>query len=137
MMLVWVSILFMAIVVVILLRQDWPFLSRPRRAAQGVVFDHRQTIHEGDRCFSAMIRWRGEDGVDREFTDANLAAEPSPPLGDSVEVVYPLGRPELARVPRRRLRVVVYGVTLTFLIILLGRALGLLPAGDGSGPVGL
>jgi hypothetical protein len=84
-----------------------------------------------------MIRWRGEDGVDREFTEANLAMEPSPPLGASVEVVYPQGRPELARVPSRRSRIVVYGVMLVLLAILVGSALDLLPASDGYGPVGL
>jgi hypothetical protein len=134
--LVWLSILLATFILAISLRQDWPFRTRPRRVAQGVVFDRRQTIHDSDRCFSAMIRWRGEDGVDREFTKANLAMESSP-LGATVEFVYPLGRLELARVPSRRSRIVVYGVSLVLLAILVGRALGLLPASDGYGPVGL
>jgi hypothetical protein len=49
--LVWLSILLTTFILAIQLRQDWPFLTRPRRVAQGVVFDHRQTIHDGDAAF--------------------------------------------------------------------------------------
>lgn len=109
-------------------RRDWVRWRSPSRAAMGEVIGHR-VLRDGDGAsYSPIYRFRAE-GAAHEVTDEVYHASPSPPPGTRATLVYPLGRPDLARVPRPWLWRAIYGLLAALLALLLARAMGWLPAG--------
>jgi Protein of unknown function (DUF3592) len=121
-----VAIGFLAIVLVFLAFEDWQFLRRPRRRAQGTVFDHRRSTDEGSEYFSPMVRFVTLDGKTIEITDTFGLSSRHPSLGSQLEVVYPIEMPEKARIRRPWLRVAIYGGVIVAIAILIARGIGIL-----------
>lgn len=114
------SICFVAGVLGFLAIQDWRFYADVRRLAVGTVFNHyRQLGDDGGPSYQAMVRFVTEDGRSIEIYDQMLHSVPQPELGATVEVIYPVGRPETGRVRRPWLRLCIYGA-LTALLVILG-----------------
>ncbi len=125
----YLGIAFVAVVLFFLLREDWPLLRHGRRT-KGGVFDHRRTMDEGSWSYALMVRFTGENGEAIEITDGVYSPSPQPAIGAEVELVYPVGAPQKARVRRPLLRALIYVVIVFMLAILIARALGCLPEGS-------
>ena len=121
---IWLALCLTGFVLFILLRDDLLFLKNRRIEAQGTVTGHSSQIDEGDRVFSARISFQDEAGTKRDFVDMVLTSTPSPAEGAVVEIVYPQGRPDKARVPRFWLRLLIYAIVVWLNGILVARLLG-------------
>ena len=133
---VYVGIVLVVFALAAFLRQDLAF-ARGVRHVRAVVFDHTRQTDEGSSLYAPMARFTTEAGEDVEITDGVFGLRPRPPVGAHVDLVYPAGKPHLARVRRPLLRALIYLFLLATLFVLAGRALGWLPAGADTGPVGL
>lgn len=108
-------------------QHDWLRLTRPTRRAIGEVCGHRSS-NDGDGIgYAAIYRFTSESGT-HEVIDTIRLHQKHPPLGTKAELVYPEGRPDLARRPQLVLWVVIYAFFLALLGLLTARLLGWLPA---------
>ena len=120
----WVGIIFVVVVLVVVARDDLRLLAGSRVRTMGTVFDHRR-IDDGDgKSYAAMIRFPARDGRVIEFQDAYGTAEPHPPVGTRVGVVYVADAPGNARVPRPMTRALIYAFLLGTLTILVLKLVG-------------
>ncbi len=124
--LVWLSLALTAFTLYILLRDDLPFLRLRKITAEGTVTGHSSQIDEGDRVFSARIAFTDEAGAKRVFVDKVLTHTPEPAPGAVVDIIYPQGRPDKARVPRPWLRLLIYTVIVGMNGMLVATLLGFL-----------
>lgn len=124
--LVWVSFALTAFALYILLRDDVPFLHLRKITTKGAVIGHSSVIDEGDRAFSARISFTDEAGAKLEFVDMFRTPAPEPAAGAIIDIIYPQGRPDKARVPRPWLRLLLYTVIVGMNGILVAKLLGLL-----------
>jgi hypothetical protein len=108
-------------------RFDWVRLTRPSRRVGAVVTGHRSSWSDGDKSYAAIYRF-ALGSTEHDVTDAVYGSSPKPPLGTRVELVHPEGRPDLARVPRPLMWLVVYGVLVGLDAVLLAKMMGWLPA---------
>ena len=127
----WVGLVFAAIVLLVLLRDDWLFIIRPLLRAEGEVVRHDKTFSDGDDAWRAVFAFTDEDGARREALDLMLFQNPRPPIGTRITLTYPKGAANKARVQRLLLRGLLYGVMLFMAAALVGRLMGWLPAGSG------
>lgn len=104
-----------------MLRSDLPRWRSRSQTALGEVIGHRSSFHDNARSFAPIYRFAA-DGAEHEVTDQVYSAQPEPPVGTLVQLSYPEGRPDLARLPRPALWLFVYGVLLVGLVILIARA---------------
>ena len=106
-------------------RHDLPRLARPSRRVLARVCGHRQIWDDTGRSYAAVYAFTDETGH-HEVVDQVHAASRHPPVDTMIELHYPQGRPDLARVPRPALWLGVYGVLLGSLGLLAAKAAGLL-----------
>lgn len=115
--------LFLCLVTLWLLgRHDWVRLTRPRRRVTASVTGHRVTRDDAT-SYSAIYAFTDDSGR-HEVTDAVYEATPRPPVGTVCELVYPEGRPDLARPPRPVLWACVYAVCAGCAVAIIARMLG-------------
>ncbi len=124
----WLSIGLTGVCLWLLLCEDWWRWTRARRRVAATVIDHRRQIEDGGVVFRPELRFVSDDGRRIEFFDMILNATATPPVGTVVEVVYPVGLPEKAWVPRPVLRAIIHLFVLGLLAILLARVCGFLAA---------
>ncbi|MEQ1639877.1 MAG: DUF3592 domain-containing protein [Novosphingobium sp.] len=106
-----------------MIRHDWLRLTRPARRVLAQVLRHESSFQDGGMSFAAVYGFRSEDG-ELEVTDAVYGPQPSPAVGDMVELAYPDGRPDLARPPRLLTWLGVYATLLFMLGMLIAKLLG-------------
>ena len=106
-----------------LARHDWLRLTRPSRRVLATVCGHRSANNEGKRNFAAIFRFSA-DGAEHEVTDALYSPKRTLPAGHVSELVYPEGRPDLARLPRLWLWLAVYGLLIGFIGVLCAKLMG-------------
>ncbi|MBV1690464.1 hypothetical protein KRR38_22965 [Novosphingobium sp. G106] len=115
--------LFLCLVTLWLLgRHDWVRLTRARRRVTASVTGHRVTRDDAT-SYSAIYAFTDESGR-HEVTDAVYEATPRPPIGAVCELVYPAGRPDLARPPRLVLWLCVYAVCSGCAVAIVARMAG-------------
>ena len=124
----WVGLVFVAIVLLVLLRDDWPFITRPLLRVEGEVIRHDKSFSDGDDAWRAVFSFTDEEGARREVLDLMLFQNPRPPIGTRIPLTYPQGAADKARVQRLLLRGLLYGVMLFMAAVLVGRLMGWLPA---------
>jgi len=107
-------------------RKDWVRLTTIGRSVDAEVIGHSLSCDNDGTSYAAIYRFRAE-GKAHEVTDQLLNSRPKPPIGTRVTLSYPIGRPELARVPRPWTWLFVYGVLLFLFGMLVARLLGWLP----------
>ncbi|MFM9852132.1 MAG: hypothetical protein ACKVOJ_04875 [Sphingomonadaceae bacterium] len=127
----WASLALVVIVLWILLRDDWLFITRPLVRAEGEVIRHDKTFSDGDDAWRAVFAFTDEDGARREALDITLFQNPRPPIGTRITLNYPKGAADKARVQRLLLRGLLYAVMLFMAAALVGRLMGWLPPGSG------
>ncbi|WP_295530658.1 hypothetical protein [Novosphingobium sp. Chol11] len=108
-----------------LARHDWLRLTRPPRRVLATVVGYRGSMDEGHRNFAARFRFSAE-GAEHEVVDAVYGSTRAFAEGTVMELVYPEGRPDLARPPRLVLWAGVYGVFVFLTTVLGTKLLGLL-----------
>ena len=124
--LLWAALAGTAAVVAGLACRDWPFLTRPVRTVQGRVVDFRTGSDDGHANYAAVIAFKANDGRDLEVVDGLLRKEPFPAVGSPVDLIYPDGLPQNARIARLGLRTLIYGFLLVLVALLLARVLELI-----------
>jgi hypothetical protein len=107
-------------------RHDWLRLTRPTERGMGKVIGHRAGWDEGQRCYSAIYEFTDPAGR-HEVIDQIYAPAPRPPLGSQVDLVWPQGRPDLARPPRPLLWALCYALLAGCAALLGAKLFGLLP----------
>ena len=123
---IWVGIALTVFCLGLFLRDDWRMLSCGRRFVRGTIIGHRRDIDEGSPVFIARVRFEAEQGGEFETTDMFLNATPEPGVGTELDVVYPAGRPDKARVHHPWWRALLYGIFLGLLGLLTARLLNVI-----------
>ena len=111
-----------------LLRHDLLRLTSISHQVDAEVVDHRSLFEDGARNFAAVFRFSAE-GREHEVLDQVYSTTRRPQLGTRLQLSYPVGHPELARVPRVLMWTLVYAVLVVTTGILVARLLDWLPAG--------
>ena len=117
---------FTALVLTILLYQDWPFIARPTCRVDAAVRSHQSSIEDSTHMFSAIFTFKTENGQPVEVRDAFYTARATPPVGALLPVVYPQGMPHKARISRPFVRVAIYAMMVYLATVLSVRIYGLL-----------
>lgn len=126
----WVCTLFAGLCIYLVARNDWVRLRGIGRTVVAEVTGHHCHSHDNHRSYAAIYTFAAE-GAQHEVTDQVYSPRPEPAVGTRLTLTYPVGRPDLARVPRPWLWFGVYAVLICLLAILAGRLLGWLPAPGG------
>lgn len=80
---------FVVMVLAVLLRDDWPFLTRPQVRVEGEVIRHDKTISDGDDAWRAIFAFTDEAGTQREVRDLMLFQNRRPDIGTRATLSYP------------------------------------------------
>ena len=98
--------------------RDLGWRHRRRTQVEGEVASFKSSMNDGTEVFTPVIRFSAE-GAEHEMTDVVYSPRPKRAVGDKVQLIYPYGRPDLARISRPVMWVMVYGV-LAFIALVLG-----------------
>jgi len=103
-------------------RNDLKRLLGISRTVRAVVTGHRR-MPDDHPSYSAVLRFSAE-GAEHEVIDQICHAKPQPPIGTELDLTYPVGRPDLARVPRPLIWTFVYAVLIGTTVLLGALLLG-------------
>jgi hypothetical protein len=104
--------------------QDFWHYKGPHRATDGDVIGHRSSIEDGSTTYMARVSYTDHLGQRHEIEDTVGRAEPTPAIGATLRVHYPVSTPERGRVHRPVLRLVIYGVVLAMLAAMAAKMMG-------------
>ena len=103
-------------------RNDLKRLFGISRSVRATVIGHRR-MPDDHPSYCAVLRFSAE-GAEHEVVDQLCHAAPQPPIGSELDLTYPVGRPDLARVSRPLTWAFVYvfliGTTVLLAALLLG-----------------
>jgi hypothetical protein len=128
----WLSLVFVASVLVMLVREDWFHLAYPARRVEARVVGHRERRDEGSISYAALLEFNDEEGKPVQISDIVYAPLPRPETGVILEITHPKGMPKRARINRPWLRGGIYLLLFYLLAVLVGRLSGWLSAGSGD-----
>jgi hypothetical protein len=120
----WLGVAMTLTGLLIVIRDDWLLLNSSRRRSKGTVVELRRSPGAGAKHFDAVVRFDGGDGRQIEIIDPIRYPARKPAIGSAVELEYPTGQPEEAKVRRPLLRLQMYGFLLFMLAALLSRIFG-------------
>ena len=120
---IYVAMAFVALCLWLVARNDLQRLKGPSRQVPGEVVGHHCSFHDNVRSYAPVYRFSAEGGT-QEVTDQVYSGRPHPPLGTRVQLTYPQGRPDLARVPRPLLWAGVYLLLIGLLAVLVAKQAG-------------
>ena len=103
--------------------RDLGWSGRRREQVVGEVARYKSSMNDGAEVFTPVIRFAAE-GAEHETTDVVYRARPKQAVGDKVQLIYPQGRPDLARISRPAMWVMVYGVLGVMAVVLAALAVG-------------
>ena len=103
--------------------RDLGWRNRRRTKVEGEVVAFKSSWNDGIETFTPVIRFAAE-GAEHEVTDVVYSPKPKRALGDRAVLIYPYGRPELARISRPAMWVFVYGVLVLIAAILAANVAG-------------
>lgn len=106
-----------------LARRDLVRLTQPAVRVDAVVTGYRSRWEDGRHNYAPVYRFTSADG-EREVVEMLYRAAQSPPVGTVVALRHPVGRPDLARVPRPLLWLLVYGLLVGLDAMLLAKMMG-------------
>ena len=107
----------------VLVRADVVRFTRPACRVEAVVTGYRSHWDDGGKSYAPVYRFTSEGAV-HEVADAIHHPAARPPLGTAVTLNHPQGRPDLARVPRPLMWLVVYGALVLLEAVLLAKMMG-------------
>ena len=103
--------------------RDLGWRKRRRSQVEGEVAGFKSSVNDGVEVFAPVIRFAAEGG-EHEMTDVVYSPRPKRAVGDKVQLIYPSGRPDLARISRPAMWVMVYGVLVLIAVVLAVLAAG-------------
>jgi hypothetical protein len=103
--------------------RDLGWRNRRRSEVEGEVVRFKSSMSRGTEVFTPVYRFAAEGG-EHEVTDVVYSARPKLAPGDKVQLAYPYGRPDLARVPRPAMWVMVYALLALMAAMLAANLLG-------------
>lgn len=106
----WLSLGLVTAGLALALRSDLPFIRRPVRRVTAQVIRHDRRFDDGTRVYSPVFRFHDECARPVEVRDALYTPFETPVVGEMIEIVYPAGMPEKARIPYPVFRAMVYAV---------------------------
>lgn len=121
----WSGIALSAFALWAIARNDWLRLTRPRMRVIARVKGHRESWENASKSYAAIYAFTAEGGP-CEVEDAVHSSYRQPEVGTTRELVYPQGRPDLARPPRPAMWLGIYGLLSFMLLLLLARLMGLI-----------
>jgi hypothetical protein len=121
--LIWTLISVCLITLAAVGRLDWLRLTGPRRRVMARVIGHRPHVEGSTNRFAALFSFTDESGV-HEVVDSLYIKSKRPAVGTLRELVYPEGRPDLARAPRWWALAATYTVLLVIPAMLFGKWMG-------------
>ncbi len=127
----WISFIFLALVLTLMLREDWFHLSRPSRKVMARVIGHDESLEDAHRSYAARFEFTNEDGKVVQILDNVYWGRPLPKTGSIVELTHPRGMPKRARIRRFLPRTAIYLVLFYVFAVLGGRLAGWLNV-DGT-----
>ncbi|MFM5908086.1 MAG: hypothetical protein ACKOPO_10975 [Novosphingobium sp.] len=98
-------------------RHDWLRLTTISRQAVGTVIGHKLVSDGEGRNWAPIYRFSAE-GRDHEVTDQVSSGRKQPPEGATAKLVFPHGRPDLARPPRLLMWLTVYAFLIALFCVL-------------------
>ncbi len=101
------------------LRSDLPFLRNPVRRASAKIVRHDRRYEDGAPVYQPVFRFADEHGAFVEVRDSVYMPFPKPVIGEIIEITYPEGYPEKARIPYPVFRALLYGA-LGYAFVVLG-----------------
>lgn len=104
-------------------RHDWVRLTTGSRRVTAKVIGHRISDSDGAVTYAAIYRFTAE-GADHDVTDQVYYATMRTEVGSSADLVFPVGRPELARLPRPWTWLMVYAALIYLGGVLVARLAG-------------
>ena len=107
--------------------QDLRWVGLGTRTVFGEVRGHRVQGNESGDTYSMIVQFADDAGNEHIFVDGVYGRFPWLPRDAVVEVIYPDGSPELARVFRPRVRQSIYFALIAALISLLAIEFDVLP----------
>ena len=103
--------------------RDWLRLSSLSRTVEAEVVGHRISRDNDGTSYAPIYRFSAEGGTHR-VSDEVLHARAQPPIGTRATLRYPVGHPELARVPRPLMWAGVYLLLIGLLAVLVAKKAG-------------
>ena len=103
--------------------RDLGWRNRRRTQVEGEVARFAPSMNDGVEVFAPVIRFSA-DGAEHEVTDVVYSARPKRAVGDKIKLIYPSGRPDLARISRPAMWVMIYGVLVFMAAIMAALAAG-------------
>lgn len=104
------------------LRSDLPYLRNPVRRASAKIIRHDRRSEDGATVYQPVFRFADKSGGFIEVRDKIYTPFPTPVIGEMVEIIYPEGYPEKARIPYPVFRALLYGV-LGYAFVVIGMEL--------------
>jgi hypothetical protein len=114
-----IPILIIGLVLLVAFRiyNDWLFLRRPRQYARGTVIGQKLLKADGGQIYLPIVRFESDDGRAIQFTNG-WGARQQPELGSTVDVEYPAGLPQKARIAGSYSPLLAYGLSALVLALL-------------------
>ena len=119
----YVAMAFVALCLWLVGRGDLVRLNGLSRQVPAEVVGHRCQYHNNIRSYAPIYRFSAEGGT-HEVIDQVYSGAQKPPVGTRLQLTYPQGRPDLARVPRPWLWAGVYLVLIWMLGLIVAKKLG-------------
>jgi hypothetical protein len=104
-------------IVAVRIYNDWLFLRRPRHYARGTVMGQKLLKDDGRQISLAIVRFECDDGRTIEFTNS-WGSQHQLAVGSMVDVEYPAGLPQKARIAGSYSPLLVYGLSAVVLAML-------------------
>jgi hypothetical protein len=122
--LLWIGLGILLFVMAYFHYQDWPFITSQWVRVEAEVVRHDESFSDGDEAYKAVVVFADQDGTLREVLDLVAYTLASPPIGTRLEIVYPLGLPQKARIRHPVLRTLLYLVVGLMAAVMGGRIMG-------------
>ncbi len=113
----WIGVALVLFALWVTARRDWVRLTRASVRVPAKVVGHSTSWDDGQRAYAARLVF-DLDGQSIEVVDQVFSSRPNPPIGAELWLNYPIGRPDLARIPRPVTWLLVYAALLTMLVLL-------------------
>lgn len=115
----WIGLALAGTGLALTLRSDLPFLRNPVRRARAKIVRHDRRSEDGATLYNPVFRFADRNGTFVEVRDKVYMPFPTPVIGEIIQITYPEGYPEKARIPYPVFRALLYGI-LGYAFVVLG-----------------
>lgn len=106
----------------LVLRGDLPFLRHPVLRTRAKIVRHDRRFEKGRTLYKPVFLFADQNGTFFEVRDKLYMPFPKPVIGEVIDITYPRGHPQNARIPYPVFRGLLYGV-LGYVFVMAGMEL--------------